>query len=214
MRNKHLLTLVLGALSIGVGIWLGGFFVPTGGPPRPQIGGIYLAPPEDVVDFKLTRQTGQAFTRADLKNHWSLLFFGYTFCPDVCPATLAQLNQVQTRLAKQGLDKEVAVWMISVDPDRDTVERLKEYTAYFNPHFGGATGERQEIDKLAKEFGVYYKIHAPEPGADYYLVDHSATIIVINPDARLQAVLTETGSADNLVKDFLAIRSRYEDTES
>jgi len=214
MRNKQLLIIVLGVLSIGAGIGLGRYFMPTVEPAKPEISGIYISPSREVEDFELTNQSGQPFTKAALKDNWSLLFFGYTFCPDVCPATLAQLNQLHNRLAAQGVDEDVTVWMISVDPARDTVERLEEYTAFFNPKFGGATGEREEIDALTKQFGVYYKIHDPEPGADYYLVDHSAAVIVINPDARLQAVLTETSSTDNLVKDFLAIRSRYYDTQS
>ena len=150
------------------------------------------------------------FTQADLKDQWSLFFFGYTFCPDVCPLTLTQLNQFHKQLAEQSLDEDVAVWMISVDPDRDSVERLKEYITYFNPKFGGATGDRREIDKLTKDFGVHYKIHEPEPGADYYLVDHSTAIIVINPEAHLQAVLTDTSATDKLVKDFLTIRRYYD----
>ncbi|MEE4378327.1 MAG: SCO family protein [Candidatus Competibacteraceae bacterium] len=214
MRNKQLLIIALGVLSIAAGVGLGRFFMPTVESSKPEISGIYISPSREVENFDLTNQSGEPFTHAALKDRWSLLFFGYTFCPDVCPATLAQLNQLHNRLAAQGVDADVTVWMISVDPARDTEERLKEYTAFFNPKFGGATGEREEIDKLAKQFGVYYKIHDPEPGADYYLVDHSAAVIVINPDARLQAVLTETSSTDNLVKDFLAIRTRYDDTQS
>ncbi|MEZ5582836.1 MAG: SCO family protein [Candidatus Competibacteraceae bacterium] len=214
MRNKHLLIVVLGVVSIIAGVGLGRYFLPPVETAKPEINGIYISPSREVEDFELTDQSGQPFTEAELKDHWSLLFFGYTFCPDVCPTTLAQLNQFYSRLAVQGVDEDVTVWMISVDPARDTVERLKEYTAFFNPKFGGATGDREEIDKLAQQFGVYYKIHDPEPGADYYLVDHSAAVIVINPDARLQAVLTETSSTDNLVKDFLAIRSHYDASQS
>lgn len=209
-RNKRLLIITIGILSIAAGIGLGRFFMPTVESSNPEISGFYISPALEVENFDLTNQSGQPFTHATLKDRWSLLFFGYTFCPDVCPTTLAQLNQLHNRLASQGVGEDVTVWMISVDPARDTVERLKEYTAFFNPKFGGATGEREEIDKLAKQFGVYYKIHDPEPGADYYLVDHSGAVLVINPDARLQAVLTETSLTDSLVKDFLAIQRRYD----
>ncbi|MCP5421119.1 MAG: SCO family protein [Gammaproteobacteria bacterium] len=214
MRNKPLLIIVVGILAIGLGIGLGQYFMPEGEPAKPQIGGIFLVPAKPVVDFTLSQQANQPFTLADLKGHWSLLYFGYTFCPDVCPTTLTTLNRAMALLAKQGQDKDVAVWMVSVDPQRDSLEKLKEYTAFFNPKFRGATGERGEIDKLAKEFGVYYQIHKPEPGSDYYLVDHSAAIIVINPQGELQAVLTDTGSADKLASDLLSIKGYFEKARS
>ncbi len=214
MLNKQLLIIVLGVVSVVAGVWLGRYFLPQTETAEPEINGIYISPSRKVADFELTNQSGQPFNQAALKERWSLLFFGYTFCPDVCPTTLAQLNQFHSRLAAEGLDEDVTVWMISVDPARDTAERLKEYTAFFNPKFGGATGDREEIDKLAQQFGVYYKIHDPEPGADYYLVDHSSAVIVINPDTRLQAVLTGTSSTDRLVEDFQAIRQHYDATQS
>ena len=184
------------------------YFTPRAQEPL-SVGGIYFDQPQPVEDFRLAGIDDAEFTADDLRGDWTFIYFGYTFCPDACPLTLAQLSKVQQQLAQQNLDNDVGYLLISVDPARDSPERLKEYTASFHPKFRGTTGEREQLDTLTSALGIYYQIHDPEPGEDYYLVDHSSALVLINPQGRLQAVLTPPFSPAQLTEDFLAIRERY-----
>jgi protein SCO1/2 len=179
--------------------------------PALEIAGIYLPEPRRIEDFKLTHQTGEPFTRENLKGHWTFVFFGYTYCPDVCPMALADMNMVAERLTEQGDGQDTAFMLISVDPERDTPERLTEYTAYFNEQFTGATGTPDELTRLTQQVGAVYFIPDHEPG-DNYVVDHSATITLFDPDGRLHALFTPPQNPDTMVADFIAIRERYQAT--
>ncbi len=212
MGSKWLPVALVGIVAVGVGVLLGRYFMATDAVPASvavEIDGIYLDEPRQLEDITLVDQDGQPFSLHNLKGHWSFLYFGYTFCPDVCPTTLGELNVVQKALAEQGKADDTLYWLISVDPARDTPARLKEYMRFFNPRFQGASGERDQIDAFTKQLGVYYKINDPEPGKAYYLVDHSSTIILINPDADLQAVLTPPHTPAKVIEDFENIRARY-----
>jgi protein SCO1/2 len=125
--------------------------------------------------------------------------------------TLSQLNAVDQRLAQQGLDQDTAYLMISVDPRRDTPERLGQYVTYFNKNFQGATGTPEELEKLAKQLGIFYKLNDQED-AENYTVDHSSAIILIDPDIKLRAIFTHPDQPDSLIADFTQIRTRYQTT--
>ena len=174
-----------------------------------EVSGVYLNKPQPVVDFTLVNDEGGAFTKAELQGKWTFIYFGYTSCPDVCPTTLALLNKAQQQLASEKADENTEYLLISVDPDRDLPARLKQYVSSFNPAFSGATGEREELDKLTKALGVYYKIYPPEADNEFYLVDHSSALLLINPAAELQAVLTPPFTPATLADDLKRIRERY-----
>ncbi len=111
--------------------------------------GIVILPQtRSVPDLTFTDQDSQPFQTASLKDKWSLLFFGYTFCPDVCPTTLAQLRELQTKLPPE-VAKNLQVVFVSVDPHRDTAPRIKEYLGFFNAGFKGITGSEENVQKLA-----------------------------------------------------------------
>ncbi len=162
--------------------------------------------PHPVQPFDLVDQNDKPFTADSLKDHWNLLFFGYTHCPDVCPATLTVLAQVYNRLAERPeLQKLTRAVFISVDPARDTPEQLKKFVDYFNPSFLGVTGNDEQIKKITGQFGVFYERHAPVDGSKDYAVDHSAAVIVVGPKGRTLAVFNGASDPVRVAHDFLKI---------
>jgi protein SCO1/2 len=144
--------------------------------------GIVLLPQSrSLPELNLVNQDGQAVAVDQLKDHWSLLFFGYTFCPDICPATLAQLRQLQGQLPPETLS-QLRIVLVSVDPNRDTPEQLKKYLDYFDAGFVGLTGEQATIQKLANAVSIPF-IPA-DTSKDNYTVDHSGNLVLIGPDGK------------------------------
>jgi protein SCO1/2 len=134
----------------------------------------------EIADFRLLDENSQVFNVEGLRGHWSLLFFGYTHCPDVCPVTLAKLNKTMEKIDAE-LAAKIRVMLVSVDPERDQPSVLKEYVAAFNPAFRGITGEFDEIVKLAGQVNIAFgKVPGETQGS--YLVDHSGSIVVVNPN--------------------------------
>jgi protein SCO1/2 len=155
----------------------------------------------------LLDHTGSAFHRDHLQGKWTFIYFGYTSCPDACPLTLVTLHQVQQRLAQEGVDNDNAYLLVSVDPDRDTPERLGAYTTYFNPKFVGATGTPEELAQLAQQCLVVYR-RSPGQGSEAnYLIDHSSNVVLIDPQARLHAIFRPPHTPEALVADFRKIRA-------
>ena len=136
--------------------------------------------------FQLTDHTGKAVTEADFRGRSMLIFFGYTYCPDVCPTTLYEVARAMNALG----DKAAAVTpvFISVDPERDTPARLKDYVANFHPSIVGLTGTPDQIKQVAKEYRVYYA-KVPDKAGDpnAYLMDHSSVIYLMGPDGAFKA---------------------------
>lgn len=144
--------------------------------------GIVLLPQSrSLPALSLTNQDGQAVAVDQLKDKWSLLFFGYTFCPDICPATLAQLRQLQGQLPPETLSK-MRVVLVTVDPNRDTPEQLKKYLEYFDAGFIGWTGDQTTLQKLAN--GVSIPYIPADTSKENYTVDHSGNLVLIGPDGK------------------------------
>ena len=171
------------------------------------INGVYLIPPKAITDFHLTDNHGKPFTKESLKGHWTLLFFGFTNCGMVCPTTMAALNKSYLLLEKEiPSEKMPQVVMISVDPNRDTVERMNEYVTSFNPHFAGARAEMPEVDVLKKQLHIVAeKMEAENKKSDQYTINHSAEVILINPDAEAQAFLSFPIEPETMLKDYKLI---------
>ncbi|MGK3120573.1 SCO family protein [Pseudomonas corrugata] len=143
--------------------------------------GIILLPQaRPLPDVKMTDQDGQPVAVDGLKGKWSLLFFGYTFCPDICPTTLAQLRQIKSELPKEAVDK-LQIVLVSVDPNRDTPKQLKQYLGYFDPQFIGLTASSiEDLQKLANAVSIpFIPADTSKPN---YTVDHSGNLAVIGPD--------------------------------
>jgi protein SCO1 len=158
--------------------------------------GTWLPQPKAVRDFHLTDTTGRAFTRAELAGAPTLVFFGFTHCPDVCPTTLMTLAQVRQRAALKGL----RVLFVSIDPQRDSAPVLGTYVHAFDPAFLGLTGEPGSILGLAADFGVAVN-RVPLPGGDYTM-DHSAVVFLLDARARIAAIFTPPLEAAALVSDL------------
>ena len=144
--------------------------------------GIVLLPQSRALpELSLLDQDGNEVLTNQLTGKWSLLFFGYTFCPDICPATLAQLRQLQGQLAPQVLEK-LNVVLVTVDPNRDTPEQLKQYLGYFDAGYTGLTGDEKNLQKLANAVSIPF-IPA-DTRQENYTVDHSGNLVIIGPDGR------------------------------
>ena len=134
--------------------------------------------------FNLQAADGRSFDNLNLKGHWSLLFIGYTYCPDICPTPLAQLAEIYPALKEQIPNLQVV--MLSIDPTRDNLERLANYSHYFHPEFIAATGPHNQLQPLINALGLTY---ARQDGStpDNYLLDHSASLVLVNPAGYLHA---------------------------
>ncbi len=174
--------------------------------------GSALPAPRPLTPFALIDHHGQPFDLARFKGAWTLLFFGYTHCPDVCPTTLATLNGVVKTLAAS-TRPPVHVVFVSVDPQRDTVQRLAEYVPYFNKDFIGVTGTPAQLDTFTTQLDILH-LRGNEPAPDGgYTVDHSASILLIDPAARLTAIFSPPPVATSIAKDVLTLRNYYKDLQ-
>jgi protein SCO1/2 len=151
--------------------------------------------------FRLTDQDGKPRSSTDFRGKYQLIYFGYSFCPDVCPTTLAVMAEA---LDKMGIDADrVAPIFITIDPERDTPSVLKAYTAAFGPRFVGLTGSPAEIAQVEKEYRVYAK-KTPLDNKGNYGMDHSSVIYLMGPDGRMVSFYDELISPDALEKDLKA----------
>ena len=151
--------------------------------------GTVLQAPQPAPDFALDAAHGQTVRLSDFKGKLVMLYFGYTFCPDVCPSSLSKVADALEILGKQADD--VQVIMISVDPERDTPEMLAEYMNFFHPGFIGVTGTPDEIAEVATLYGIYYQAHEGTE-ATGYLVDHTASVMVVDQEGHLKLVYPYT----------------------
>lgn len=172
-----------------------------------KIDGIYIPKPIDINNFQLTDNSGKSFTKENLKGHWTMLFFGFTNCGMVCPSTMAELKKMYVGLQKDLPNGELPqVVMVSVDPERDTVDRMNSYVASFNPHFIGAVGDEDQTDALKKQLHIVSgKLKLDGPWGNKYTINHSAEIMLFNPDAKLQAYLSYPHKADQMISDYKSI---------
>ena len=154
----------------------------------------------------LTTHTEASFLTDDLNGHCSLLFFGYSYCPDVCPTTLSVLNRVARELSAPGSADQAQIIMVTVDPDRDTAAQLAAYVPYFNPAFIGVTGEIDAILNLTSQLNIgFEKVSAPDrdpesTDAGSYEVAHSTQIAVVNPHGYYTGMLTAPHQPERIVK--------------
>ncbi len=174
--------LLVAILLLGAGgfLWLTGT---TGGP---TIGG----------PFTLENSSGKTVTDRDFRGKYMLVYFGYTYCPDVCPTTLNAVADAIDRLGPKAAN--LRPLFITVDPERDTPEVIKQYTAAFTPALIGLTGTPAEIASVAKEYRVYYAKHVTGPGPNDYSMDHSSIIYLMGPDGRFIAPIRADESGDEM----------------
>ncbi|MBT8077112.1 MAG: SCO family protein [Gammaproteobacteria bacterium] len=173
-------------------------------PSQPQVTATLLPEPRALPDFELVLHDGRAFTRDSLRDAWTLLFFGFTHCPDICPNTLQKLAMARAQLAGQQNSAALPrIVLISVDPDRDSGEILAEYVSYFGSGIAGATGSMEQLLVLTGHLGIFFQ---KDPATDgNYNVSHSTAVLLINPDAELHAVLASPLTVEAVARDLSVV---------
>ncbi|MDX2463734.1 MAG: SCO family protein [Porticoccus sp.] len=183
-RNKRNIRFTLIGIVVFVAMTLAGFIHKINQPRILNVhelranGAVLLDTPRKFSEFEFTDHRGQPFGLQELTGKWSLLFFGFTHCPDICPTTMAAAAKMY-----EGLDSEekaeLQVVLVSLDPERDTTAKLAQYVPYFNPDFIGATGNQYVLLKLATELNVAFS-KVPLENGDY-TIDHGANMVLVNP---------------------------------
>ncbi|PID61492.1 MAG: SCO family protein [Gammaproteobacteria bacterium] len=154
--------------------------------------------------FSLTSADGEPIDESVLAGQWNVMFFGYTHCPDVCPISLHVMKLATAELEANGVVAPQVVF-VTVDPKRDTAERMKEYVGYFNEDFLGITGDEAAIHELSRELGIVSAVTANEDDPENYIVDHTASMLVVDPEGRIRGKLNSPHEVENIVKDYTAL---------
>lgn len=196
---------VLAVLGLTLGLAVGALlfrFIPAWlGTPR--FNGILIQSPDPVPDFTLTGPAGRPVSLHDFRGRVTLLYFGYTYCPDVCPATMQTLARAREMLPERDRD-EMQVIMVSVDPERDTPETLAAYLAYFDPTFIGLTGDQAALVAATTPLGIYFE--KQEVGSALsYLVDHTATVAVVDQEGYLRLIYPFNTPAEAIAADMRSL---------
>ncbi len=194
--QKSILFGMIAAFATALGVVVASLFF--GGSSNGELqNGTLLKQARALPEFSLTDQDGQAFTRKSLEGQWNLVFAGFTYCPDVCPTTLALLKQVQGKVAPQ----QFRVVFLSVDPERDTPARMKDYVSHFSSDFVGVTAGEPQLSEVARSIGFAY---AKVPGStpESYQMDHSAALALVNPQAQIVGYFSPPFDGDKLAADL------------
>lgn len=171
---------------------------------NPGIPGLFWPQPKQINDFLTLDQTGAPFDLSNMQGKWSFLFFGYTHCPDICPITMAVMADIYDVLEQE--NNNIQTVFVSVDPERDTTDKLSQYVNYFNTDFIGLGGTLDMIDSLTRQIGVPY-FHNKEEGVENYLVDHSASIFLIDPKGRMVARFSAPHQKAPIIEKFTKIKT-------
>lgn len=216
-RRQLLISFLVAGALLAAGIGVGVRLAPL--PPLPQH---VHSPDEDlpIPDFALTDANGQTFDTERLRGRWSVLFFGFTNCPDVCPSTLLTLKQFSAQIkAKNAVAPQIV--FVSLDPHRDTPEKLRDFVQFFDPEFVAVTGNQAELRKLALPIGGPYDYEDVDTGDlirdvtvlppdKPYQVHHSGSLFFVAPDGNLAAYALPPHDTDKLLATFDIVRKRYE----
>lgn len=200
----------LAMILLVMGIFLGLFFYQKIHQIPPfnseNLHGTYVPPGRSMVPFKLEDTQQQTFKASDLIGHWTLLFFGFTQCRSICPTTMAELHKMYDILKQERSLKSLPkVYMISLDPAHDSLEKLRNYVQAFDKEFNGALGTKNEIDTLSQYLGIVYDTGPRQDGQ----IDHSGTITVINPAGEVAAFFTPPLQAQWMAKDMIVLMQHF-----
>jgi protein SCO1/2 len=174
--------------------------------------GTMLSQPRTLPDVPLQTSEGEKKFSHEYAGKWTLLFAGYTNCPDVCPTTLSDLNRTAQLLQQHGIGQEqYRVLFLSIDPERDTTEKLRDYARYFNPGFEAVTAKPSDLEHFTKALGVLYLKISGEQGApaNKYLMDHSTAIILIDPAFRFAGIFSAPHEPQKIADDLAQIFAVY-----
>ena len=210
MFNRTTAWILVAALAAGLGLLAAWQLFGRGGETKaPQLEAVTLLPqPRELPAFNLRQSDGTPLVAGELAGHWTLVFLGFTFCPDVCPTTLAELAQAQKQWESMPESTRPRVLFVSVDPERDTPGKTGEYAHAFHPDTLAATADVPALEKFATSLGfVFMKV----PGRHYeqnpqdYSVDHSANIAVLDPQGRLAGLIRPPLQPQAIAADLLRL---------
>jgi len=154
---------------------------------EPEIQALIYPKPKQLPDFTMTAHTNTEFSENNLLGKWSVVFFGFTYCPDICPTTMSDLGELADNLPED-VAKKTQFLFVSVDPERDTVEQLANYVPFFNEEFIGAVGTPDQLEIFSKSLGaVYVKV----PWGDSYQMQHTGRIFIVNPAGQRFGIFAE-----------------------
>ncbi len=175
-----------------------------------NISGLLWPNPKQISAFSLVDKNADEFNQNSLQGQWSMMFFGYTHCPDVCPTTMTLLNSVVEELStNEKINEETKpnVIFVTVDPERDTQQHLADYIAYFNNEFSGLTGSEEDLTVLMKQLGILHMKVKDENSTDSenYLMDHSSAILLLDPKARLVGIFSTPHDKEDIKQRYLQI---------
>lgn len=165
----------------------------------PSFHGVLIQSPQPVSDFALTSHSGEEVHLKDFRGQVVLIYFGYTFCPDACPATMNELKTMREELGDRA--DRVQVLMVTVDPERDTPEALAEYLGHFDDAFLGLTGTEEQILAAATPLGVYYS-KSEGSAATGYLVDHTTSLVAVDQDGYLRLIYSHGTPGEDIAEDM------------
>lgn len=194
--NRTIWLIVAAVLAGLVALWLVAFAQPY------SFHGSLIEPPVTAPPIELTRADGSLYRLSDQQGKVTLIFFGYTTCPDFCPATMAEMRRVKADLA--AYTERLDVVFITVDPLRDTPERIQSYAAGFDPQFIGLSGSEEELSPIWKAYGVYRQIQEGQTALGY-LVDHSTRVYLIDPRGNLRLTFSYGTSPKDIAADIRQI---------
>ncbi|MEJ2619177.1 MAG: SCO family protein [Candidatus Thiodiazotropha sp.] len=163
--------------------------------------------------FSLTSHNGEKFDNQSLLGQWTFMSFGYTSCPDICPTTMSLFSEMDDLLKSKQATAPYKIAFVSVDPKRDSLQRLAEYVTYFNPEFIGASGPESALQQLTKPLGILYQRVETEESAMDYVIDHSASIILVDPQGQYHAYFSPPHDPQKMANDFLAISDHAQQSE-
>lgn len=198
MNIRKALPAALAALAALVaGVWVASVWYPPKPPPLQS--GVLLPSPRPIAPFALTGEDGQPWGPEQLQGRWTLLFAGFTHCPDVCPTTLGLMKALGQRL-----QPAPALVFLSVDPERDTPQRLREYVGFFGAGIRGVTGPPGQLESLCASLGIAF-VKVPGATDADYTMDHSAALVLINPTGQVAGYFPPPHKADTLAADLARI---------
>jgi protein SCO1/2 len=197
MRARNLIAALVLGTAIAAGLALA---LRNAGEQATPVAATMLPAGNELPDFTLVDHAGATVDRTVFAGQWDLVFFGFTNCPDICPATMTVLGQARRELAAEGREPLPRVVLVSVDPERDTPEAMARYIGYFGDDGLGLTGEMEEIRKLTGALGIFFQKAGAEDSS--YGVDHSTVVLVVDPRGRLAALFSAPHRVENFVHDL------------
>lgn len=208
MFNRTTVYVLIVALAAGLGLWAAQSFFGQQPAAQPETTAVRLLPqPRELPAFTLRQSDRTQLVPGELRGHWTVVFLGFTHCPDICPTTLAELAQAQKQWADLPEAVRPRVLFISVDPDRDTPDHVGEYAHAFHRDTLAATADIPALEAFARSLSlVFMKVPPPEDAdPSQYSVDHSAALVVLDPQARMAGVIQPPLDPQAIAADLLLL---------